>query len=26
MMLVIGREADDLFALAPIRGGLAWRF
>lgn len=26
MMLLIAKEADDLFALAPIRGGIAWRF
>jgi hypothetical protein len=26
MMLVIGKEADDLFAVTPIRGGIAWRF
>jgi hypothetical protein len=26
MMLVVGREGDELFAVAPIRGGIAWRF
>ena len=26
MMLVIGKEADELFAVAPIRAGIAWRF
>ncbi len=26
MMLVVGKEADELFAVVPIRGGIAWRF
>jgi hypothetical protein len=26
MMLVVGKEADELFALAPFRAGVAWRF
>ena len=26
MMLVIGTEADELFAVAPIRAGVSWRF
>ena len=26
MMLVVGTEADELFAVAPIRAGVAWRF
>lgn len=26
MMLVVGKEADDLFAIAPFRAGVAWRF
>ena len=26
MMLVMGKGADELFALAPFRAGLAWRF
>jgi hypothetical protein len=25
-MLVIGTEADSLFAVAPLRAGLAWDF
>jgi hypothetical protein len=26
MMLVVGRESDELLGVAPIRGGVAWRF
>ena len=26
MMLVVGKEADELFAIAPFRAGVAWRF
>lgn len=26
MVLVVGKGADDLFAMAPFRAGLAWRF
>ena len=26
MMLVVGKEADELFAVAPFRAGIAWRF
>jgi hypothetical protein len=26
LMLVVGKESDELFATAPIRAGLAWRF
>ena len=26
MMLVIGKGADDLFAVAPFRAGVAWHF
>jgi hypothetical protein len=26
MMLVVGKEADELFAVAPLRAGIAWRF
>ena len=26
MMLVIGKEADGLFAVAPVRAGIAWHF
>lgn len=26
LMLVVGKEADDLFAVAPFRAGVAWRF
>ena len=26
LMLVIGKEADDLFAVAPFRAGIEWRF
>jgi hypothetical protein len=26
MMLVVGTDADELFAVAPIRAGVSWRF
>lgn len=26
LMLVVGTEADELFAVAPVRAGLTWRF
>ena len=26
MMLVVGKDADELFAIAPFRAGVAWRF
>jgi hypothetical protein len=26
MMLMVGKDADELFAVAPIRAGIAWRF
>jgi hypothetical protein len=26
MMLVVGKETDELFAVAPFRAGIAWRF
>ena len=26
MMLVVGKEVDDVFAVAPFRAGVAWRF
>ena len=26
MMLVVGKDADELFAVAPFRAGIAWRF
>ena len=26
LMLVVGKEADDLFAVAPFRAGVAWHF
>jgi hypothetical protein len=26
LMLVVGKNADELFALAPFRAGVAWRF
>ena len=26
MMLVVGEDADELFAVSPIRAGLAWHF